>query len=80
MDCCLQFPARPLLTHLLQPEHFSSHTPIIVDESYPSPESAAFHEEGYEGALVARVHSPKDRLPMSAYGKPPQLHGKLFVY
>ncbi|KAF4612609.1 hypothetical protein G7Y89_g15570 [Cudoniella acicularis] len=51
--------------------------PIILDESYPSPESAALHEEGYEGALVARADSPKERLSMSAYGKPaaPQLHG-----
>ncbi|EKD21035.1 transcriptional regulator Medusa [Drepanopeziza brunnea f. sp. 'multigermtubi' MB_m1] len=51
--------------------------PVIIDDSYASPETAAFHEEGYEGALVARVSSPRDLLPMSAYGKaqPPQLHG-----
>ncbi|TVY85433.1 hypothetical protein LSUE1_G000471 [Lachnellula suecica] len=53
-----------------QPEHILSHRPIILDESYASPETAAFHEEGYEGALVARVDSPKDLLSMSAYGKP----------
>ncbi|KAH6676388.1 hypothetical protein B0J14DRAFT_477280, partial [Halenospora varia] len=62
---------------LLQPEHLSTHRPIILDESYASPESAALHEEGYEGALVARADSPRERLSMSAYGKPagPQLHG-----
>ncbi|TVY47420.1 hypothetical protein LOCC1_G004411 [Lachnellula occidentalis] len=59
------------------PEPLSSHRPIILDESYASPETAAFHEEGYEGALVARVDSPKDLLSMSAYGKPAHLqpHG-----
>ncbi|KAH7370448.1 hypothetical protein BKA65DRAFT_522181 [Rhexocercosporidium sp. MPI-PUGE-AT-0058] len=60
-----------------QPEHPSSNRPIILDDSYASPETAAFHEEGYEGGLVARADSPRDLLPMSAYGKPqpPQLHG-----
>jgi hypothetical protein len=63
---------------LFQPEHLSSNRPIILDESYPSPETAALHEEGYEGALVARVDSPKQLLSMSAYGKPQpaQIHGK----
>jgi hypothetical protein len=67
-----------LLTHSLQPEHISSHRPIILDENYQSPETAALHEEGYEGALVARADSPTDLIPMSAYGKPqpPQLHGE----
>ncbi|TVY35394.1 hypothetical protein LSUB1_G008466 [Lachnellula subtilissima] len=62
---------------LFDPEPLSSHRPIILDESYASPESAAFHEAGYEGALVARVDSPNDLLSMSAYGKPanPQPHG-----
>jgi len=62
----------------LQPEPLSSHRPIILDESYASPESAAFHEAGYEGALVARVDSPNDLLSMSAYGKPAntQSHGE----
>ncbi|KAG9237416.1 hypothetical protein BJ875DRAFT_520212, partial [Amylocarpus encephaloides] len=46
--------------------------PIIVDESYPSPESAAFHELGYEGALVARGISPQEPFPMSAYRKSTQ--------
>lgn len=70
-----------LLTHSLQPEHISSHRPIILDENYQSPETAALHEEGYEGALVARADSPTDLIPMSAYGKPqpPQLHGECIL-
>ncbi|KAG0652700.1 hypothetical protein D0Z07_0285 [Hyphodiscus hymeniophilus] len=66
-----------LLTHSLQPGHLSSNRPIILDESYESPETAALHEEGYEGALVTRADSPTDLISMSAYGKPqpPQLHG-----
>ncbi|RQM05182.1 hypothetical protein DH86_00003181 [Scytalidium sp. 3C] len=54
----------------LPPEHFSGGGPIILDESYASPESAALHEVGYEGALVAQADSPRDLIPMSAYGKP----------
>jgi hypothetical protein len=64
---------------LSQPEHFSRSRPIILDESYASPETAALHEEGYEeGALVARADSPRDHLSMSTYGKPqpPQIQGK----
>lgn len=61
-----------------QPEHISSTRPIILDDHYESPETAALHEEGYEGALVARAGSPSDLLSMSAYGKPqppPNLQG-----
>lgn len=71
-------PANLALTDFqLQPERLPTHRPIILDESYPSPESEAFHAEGYEGALVARADSPQEHLPMSAYGKPSpsQLHG-----
>ncbi|TVY30227.1 hypothetical protein LHYA1_G000714 [Lachnellula hyalina] len=70
--------SQPSSWHTLRtPEPLSSHRPIILDESYASPESAAFHEAGYEGALVARVDSPNDLLSMSAYGKPAntQSHG-----
>ncbi|KAJ5042095.1 uncharacterized protein L3040_004653 [Drepanopeziza brunnea f. sp. 'multigermtubi'] len=69
-----QLARRPLVD---LPGHHPSDRPVIIDDSYASPETAAFHEEGYEGALVARVSSPRDLLPMSAYGKaqPPQLHG-----
>jgi hypothetical protein len=68
-----------LLTHSSQPEHISPNRPIILDESYASPETAALHEEGYEG-LVARADSPKGILSMSSYGKPqpPQLQGTQF--
>lgn len=61
----------------LQPEHLSANRPIILDETYESPETAALHEEGYEGALVTRAGSPSSLLSMSAYGKQalPQLHG-----
>lgn len=41
-----------------------------MDEHYESPETAALHEEGYEGTLVARAGSPSDLISMSAYGKP----------
>ncbi|KUJ16410.1 uncharacterized protein LY89DRAFT_749018 [Mollisia scopiformis] len=60
----------------MTPEHHSKR-PIILDDSYASPETAALHEEAYEGALVAREDSPKGLLSMSAYGKaqPPHLHG-----
>ncbi|QSZ30154.1 hypothetical protein DSL72_004674 [Monilinia vaccinii-corymbosi] len=60
-----------------QSEHLSSGRPIIIDETYPSPETTALHEGGYEGALVPRADSPTDILSMSAYGKPQpsQLHG-----
>lgn len=63
-----------ILLTLLQPG-YSSKRPIILDDSYASPETVALHEEGYEGALVARADSP--RILMSAYGKPPppQIHG-----
>lgn len=62
----------------IQSEHLSSGRPIIIDETYPSPETTALHEGGYEGALVPRADSPTDILSMSAYGKPqpPQLHGE----
>jgi hypothetical protein len=61
-----------------QPEHLPSNRPIILDETYESPETAALHEEGFEGALVARSGSPSSLISMSAYGKQPlpQLHGK----
>lgn len=64
-----------LLTDSLLQPGYSSKRPIILDDSYASPETVALHEEGYEGALVARADSP--RTLMSAYGKPPppQLHG-----
>jgi hypothetical protein len=63
---------------LFEPEHLSRSRPIILDESCASPETAALHEEGYEGALVARAESPRDHLSMSTYGKsqPPQIQGK----
>ncbi|OWP02145.1 hypothetical protein B2J93_3577 [Marssonina coronariae] len=62
---------------LFEPAHPPSSRPIILDDSYASPETAALHEEGYEGALVARVDSPRESLSMAAYGKAqlPQLHG-----
>ncbi len=67
-----------MLTGPWQPEHIPSGRPIILDESYESPETAALHEAGYEGALVARADSPRDYFPMSAYGKtqPPPLHSE----
>ncbi|KAH8594354.1 hypothetical protein B0O99DRAFT_652650 [Bisporella sp. PMI_857] len=60
------------------PEHISCTRPIILDENYASPETAALHEEGYEGALVARAGSSPNLISMSAYGKPqppPSVHG-----
>ncbi|RAL61199.1 hypothetical protein DID88_010278 [Monilinia fructigena] len=62
---------------LFDSEHLSSGRPIIIDETYPSPETTALHEGGYDGGLVPRADSPTDILSMSAYGKPqpPQLHG-----
>lgn len=62
---------------MFEPERIPTNKPIIVDESYASPETAALHEEGYEEALVARVDSPKDHISMSSYGKSqaPQIHG-----
>ncbi|KAH8809122.1 hypothetical protein F5884DRAFT_674342, partial [Xylogone sp. PMI_703] len=61
----------------LKPEHHTGCSPIILDESYASPETAALHEVGYEGALVAQADSPRALFPMSAYGKPQpsQIHG-----
>ncbi|KAH8771443.1 hypothetical protein BGZ57DRAFT_432187 [Hyaloscypha finlandica] len=58
-----------------QPKIYHAHSivpnrPIILDESYPSPDTAALHEEGYEGALVARADSSERILSMSSYGKP----------
>jgi hypothetical protein len=66
------------LADVCQPEHLPSNRPIILDETYESPETAALHEEGYEGALVARSGSPSSLISMSAYGKQPlpQLHGQ----
>jgi hypothetical protein len=40
-----------------------------AEGSTASPDSAALHEEGYEGALVARANSSRDHLSMSIYGK-----------
>ncbi|KAG9243093.1 hypothetical protein BJ878DRAFT_136095 [Calycina marina] len=71
---------------LFDPGHFFSEKPIIIDEHYESPETVALHEEGYEGALVARAGSPTDLISMAAYGKPhpqPNLqgfdHGRSYV-
>lgn len=70
--------SKPFDAKCYQPEHLSGNRPIILDETYESPETAAFHEEGYEGALVPRADSPSDLISMSAYGKsqPPNLHGQ----
>lgn len=71
----------PLLLHILtlQPAHLSSDRPIILDGTYDPPESAELHEEGYDGALVARPGSPAALLSMATYGKQqplPQLNGQ----
>jgi hypothetical protein len=64
-------------TWTLQPFQVSSHRPFILDESYTTPESAAFYKEGYEGALLARTDFPMKLLSWAAYGKPANLqsHG-----
>lgn len=59
------------------------HLPVILDETYDSPETAVLrYEGGYEGGLLARADSPVGLASMAAYGKtqPPQMHGQFSIF
>ena len=50
-----------------QPGHLAGKRPIIIDDSYTSPESSALHEEAHEGDLAEK---PEVMNVMSNFAKP----------